>query len=209
MTVMRTILRLFGPVVLLAATASCGDVVRDGRAPVFLVIDSLTGAQGGGTKSGTFSGTLTSDVITNVTSPAPCTTQAPCPTIFNDLGRVTLRLSPKDTTNLASPTTNNQVTITRYHVIYRRADGRSTPGVDVPYAFDGAVTGTVPFNGFVTLTFELVRHIAKEESPLIQLMSSAVVLSTIAEVTFYGTDQVGNAISVTGLMTIDFGNFGD
>ena len=39
-------------------------------------------------------------------------------------------------------------------------------------------------------------------------MSSAVVLSTIAEVTFYGTDQVGNAISATGLMTVEFGDFG-
>jgi len=28
-------------------------------------------------------------------------------------------------------------------------------------------------------------------------------------VTFYGTDRVGNDISVTGSIQVDFGNFGD
>ena len=204
---MRTILQLVGLAVLLAATASCGDVARDGRSPSFLVIDSLLGQQGD-PAAGDFTNPLTSDVITKVTAPLPCKPDAPCPVVFNDLGQVKLRLSPKDTTNLAAPTTNNQVTITRYHVTYRRADGRNTPGVDVPYGFDGAVTGTVPAGGALTAVFELVRHIAKQESPLIQLKLSPRVISTIAEVTFYGTDQVGNAISATGLMTVEFGDFG-
>ena len=39
--------------------------------------------------------------------------------------------------------TNNFITVTRYHVEFRRTDGRNTPGVDVPYAFDGAGTVTV------------------------------------------------------------------
>ena len=47
---------------------------------------------------------------------------------------------------------------------YIRADGRNTPGVDVPYGFDGALTATV--SGSTTVGFELVRHIAKEEAPL-------------------------------------------
>ena len=55
----------------------------------------------------------------------------------------------------------------------------------------------------------LVRHDAKAESPLIQLVSNGVVISTLAEVTFYGTDQVGNQVSVTATIQIDFGNFGD
>ena len=113
------------------------------------------------------------------------------------------------TRHSVAPTTNNEVTITRYHVSYLRADGRNTPGVDVPYAFDGAVTATVPVGNTVILTFELVRHTAKEESPLRQLISSPTIISTIAEVTFYGTDRTGNAISVTGSISIDFGDFGD
>jgi len=73
------------------------------------------------------------------------------------------------------------VTITRYHVEYVRTDGRNTPGVDVPYAFDGATTGTIPINGNITLGFELVRSISKEEAPLVALRTSSAVLSPDAK----------------------------
>ncbi len=192
-------------------SVSCGDVVRQGRAPVFMVVDRLT-ASSGGTTAGTASGTLLSDVLTLVTSPAPCTTSAPCSTIFNDNGTVVLRLVLKDVGTVANPTapsTNNEVTVNRYRVSYRRADGRNTPGVDVPYAFDGAATGTVAVGSTLSLGFEIVRHVAKSEAPLVQLASSPSVISTIADVTFYGSDRVGNDVSVTGSILIDFGNFGD
>jgi hypothetical protein len=188
----------------LAAMVSCGDVIRQGNSPVVLVINSLQGASGGGHNANTFSGTLFSDVQVIVPTPTP---PCPCPTVFSDSGQVSLSLAPKNL-NIA-PTSNNQVTITRYHVEYVRADGRNTPGVDVPYAFDGAATGLVPSTGTVTITFELVRHTAKAESPLAQLVSNPAIIYTIAQVTFYGTDLVGNAISVTGSIAVDFGNFGD
>jgi hypothetical protein len=187
---------------------SCGDVVRDGRSPVYLVIDTLGAARGGPTDA-EFTGTLLSDVITNVTEPEPCSEDAPCPTIFNDTGEVTLRLVPKSLDTGTAPSLNNEVTITRYRVTYRRADGRNTQGVDVPYAFDGAVTGTVPAEGTLTLVFELVRHAAKAEPPLRQLAFTFSSIATITDVTFYGRDRVGNEISVTGSILIEFGNFGD
>jgi hypothetical protein len=190
-----------------AATVSCGDVVRDGRSPVYLVLDELGAVRGGSDAEPT--GILHSDVITNVTEPAPCTEDAPCPTIFPDLGTATLRISPKDLGAGVAPSLNNEVTINRYRVVYRRADGRNTPGADVPYAFDGAVTGTVPVAGSRTFVFELVRHAAKAEAPLRQLVFSPTFITTIGEVTFYGRDQVGNEISVTGSILIEFGNFGD
>ncbi len=183
--------RLAGLAAVLAVSISCGDVVRQGNSPVFLTIETLQASPGNET---TFSDTLLSDVDTNGT-------------IFNDVGRVTLSLTPKDFT--VAPTTNNQVTIRRYRVVYRRADGRNTAGLDVPYGFDGGVTGTVPPSGTLTLEFELVRHVAKGQPPLLVLSENPVVISSIAEVTFYGTDQVGNAISVTGSILIDFGNFAD
>ncbi len=34
-------------------------------------------------------------------------------------------------------------------------------------------------------------------------------LEAICDVTFYGQDQVGNEINVTGSILIEFGNFGD
>ena len=200
----RTIRRLVAVLGLLTTTA-CGDVVREGRSPVFLVIDSLQAAQGN--KPTTLGNPLISDVITNIITPAPCSAATPCPTVFNDLGSVAFRLAPKDVS--VAPTTNNQVTISRYHVGYRRADGRNTPGLDVPYGFDGAITGTIPPTGTATFGFELVRSIAKSEPPLLQLASNFVLINAIADVTFYGRDQVGNDISVSGSISVEFGNFGD
>jgi len=34
-------------------------------------------------------------------------------------------------------------------------------------------------------------------------------ISTIAEITFYGHDQNGNEVSVTGRMDVQFGDFAD
>jgi len=201
-----TIRRLIVSLAVLAATSACGDVAREGRSPVYLVIDSFQAAPGN--KLTPLVNPLFSDVITNVTSPAPCSATAPCPTWFNDIGSVVLHLVPKDIS--IAPTTNNQVTISRYHVAYKRADGRNTPGVDVPYGFDGALTWTVPPTGTVTAGFELVRNIAKKETPLVQLIANPqIIITVIADVTFYGRDQVGNDISVTGSISIEFGNFGD
>src|SRR5262245_18678845 len=170
-------------------STSCGDVVRLGKAPVFLVIDTFN-AIAGGTSAGEPSGVLHSDVITNVTTP-PCSVAVPCPTVFSDSAQVVLRIVPKDIGTPLNPTeltTNNEVTITRYRVIYRRADGRNIQGVDVPYGFDGAATGTVPAGGTLTLNIELVRHVAKMEPPLASLRVSPTILATIAEVTFFGRD---------------------
>jgi hypothetical protein len=203
-------MRFIGVAAIVAASISCGDVVRTGRAPVYLVINSLQAAQGN--HPTTLVSNLLSDVITNVSSPAPCSTTSPCPTVFNDLGSAQLRLSLKDIgspSTPSQPTSNNDVTITRIHINYRRADGRNTPGVDVPYPWDAASTITVPSTGTATIAFELVRHASKEESPLIQLRSSPSIINTITEVTFYGRDQAGNEVQVTGLIQIDFGNFGD
>jgi hypothetical protein len=195
---------------LAASSVSCGDVVRQGKSPVYLVISAL-GASRGGASSTEFGGTLHSDVLTNVITPAPCSPDSPCPTIFPDLGQVVLRISPKDIGGVtpAQPSLNNEVTVNRYRIVYRRADGRNTPGVDVPYPFDGAATGTVPAIGTLTMTFEIVRHVAKMEAPLRQLAVNATIITTIADVTFYGRDQVGNEVSTTGSILIDFGNFGD
>jgi hypothetical protein len=199
--------RLLAAIVLVAATSACGDVIRQGKAPVVIVVDSFKGAPGGGFGAGTFTDNLRSDVIVNAISPAPCTAAAPCATVYDDSGQVTMHLAPKDIA--IEPTSNNQVTITRYHVSFRRADGRNTQGVDVPFGFDGAVTGTIPPTGTLTLAFELVRHVAKGESPLAQLRTSPNIINTIADVTFYGTDLVGNAVTAAASMSIEFGNFGD
>jgi hypothetical protein len=206
---MRNLTRFLALAGLIGTTASCGDVVRNGRAPSYLVVDSIAGLRGAVTQ-GTPSSTLISDVITNVSTPPPCTQAAPCPTIFGDSGQAVMHVALKDAgtgpTALA-PSEVNAITITRYRVDYVRADGRNTPGVDVPYGFDGAVTVTV--SAQTTFGFQLVRVVAKEETPLRQLRTSSSFITALARVTFYGHDQAGNEVTATGSIQIDFGNYGD
>jgi hypothetical protein len=209
MTRMQRLTRISLLVAIVAASVSCGDVVRTGRASSYLVIDSLAGIRGAAT-IGTPTTTLTSDVITNVTSPSPCTTDTPCPTVFGDLGQAVMHIVMKDEGSI-SPTTASQVnsiTLSRYHVEYSRADGRNTQGVEVPYAFDGTLTVTVS-TATTTFGFTLVRVQAKDEPPLVQLRTNPQTVTEFAKVTFYGSDQAGNQVTVSGNILINFGNFGD
>ena len=88
--------------VVVAASTSCGDVVRSSRAPVLLTINSLAGIRGGPT-AGVAAGFLLSDVLTLVTSPAPCTQASPCATVFDDTGDAQLSISLKDQGTTTAP----------------------------------------------------------------------------------------------------------
>jgi hypothetical protein len=195
-------IRLVTAVVLTIASASCGDVVRQGTASSYLVISTLEGASGADpTKFGT---NVFSDVITINKDDGTAT-------IFEDPGRVTFKLGMKDPGSAGTavtPTQNNWITLSQYHVQYVRSDGHNVEGVDVPYAFDGGMTGTV---GTADLTggFMVVRSQAKQEAPLAALQTNPIAISTIAKVTFYGRDQTGREVSVTGSIDVTFANYGD
>ena len=198
--------------VLAGAGAGCGEYVRSqGRSPSMVVITALEGASGADPDA--FGGTLSSDVITVLAcTPPGSSAEMACPTIYGDAGRVSMRLVLKDPGSSGFPTTPsalNQVVIERYRVAYERTDGRNAQGVDVPYAFESAVTFTVPSDAVVTFGFLLVRNTAKAEAPLAALRSSSVMLSTIATITFYGRDLAGNEVIATGRIGVTFGNFGD
>jgi|SRR5689334_19854362 len=202
----RTITRVLTAATLVASATSCGNVVRSSRAPAMLVVNSLSATRGQA-QGGTAVASLASDVLTLVTTGGTCSTTNPCPTIFTDSGTITLSLAAKD---IATPlTSNNQVTVNRVHVSYRRTDGRNTEGVDVPFSFDTASTATVGISGTTAVSFTIVRIQAKQESPLVELVNSGNFISTIADVTVSGTDIVGNAVSVTGSIGVTFGNWGD
>ena len=59
-------------------------------------------------------------------------------TVVNDNVKLTRRIRTEEP--VGACTAINAVTLTRYHVDYRRTDGRNTPGVDVPYSFDGGLS---------------------------------------------------------------------
>jgi hypothetical protein len=57
-----------------------------------------------------------------------------------------------------------------------------------------------------------VRVQAKNEAPLLQLItggSPAGAISTLADVTFYGQDQTGREVTISGTIAVDFANWGD
>ncbi|MEX1130231.1 MAG: hypothetical protein WD227_03310 [Vicinamibacterales bacterium] len=169
---------------LILASVSCGDMARQGTGSSYLVITSLRGATGDD---------LRSDVITNGT-------------IFADSASVAFSLVLKDPGGPPlSPA--NHITVNRYRVKFIRSDGRNTEGVDVPYAFDGAFTITVP--GASSANFTLVRAQAKAEAPLGALVNNLLVISTIAQITFYGHDQTGREVLVTGQIGVHFADWAD
>lgn len=169
------------------ALASCSEMTRTGQASSYLVIERLTG----GTDN---SGTVESDVVSDEGG------------VLQDPGQATLTLQMKDVEG-RGPSPVNSITITQYRVEYVRSDGRNVQGVDVPYAFSSGVTVTV--DGSATVPFTLVRAQAKHEAPLRALAGhgSAQHINTVARVTFYGHDQTGREVSVTGNIEVSFADW--
>ncbi len=188
---------VIGAGVLLGACVN--DNLTSSRSSSILVIDRI-GAARGGTNEDPTPTFLQSDVLTDGD-------------VFDDIGRVTTRLALKDPgtpENPTSPTSANYVTVTRYRVAYRRSDGRHTPGVDVPFPIDGAVTFTT-VTGTQSAEFILVRSSAKLEAPLRALADGggAIVINATAEITFYGTDQTGATVEAAGTISVNFSDWAD
>jgi hypothetical protein len=175
------------------------ETTREGRSPAYVIVNSVEGASGA--EPDQFGVPLKSDVETKGS-------------VFNDLGQAEMVLALRDIGQPGSPTeptSNNAVTFTRYHVEFKRTDGRQTPGVDVPYPFDGAVTATVAGVSAITVPFEAVRVQAKLEPPLRAMAGggNAVAISTLAEVTFFGRDQAGNEVIARGTLQVNFADWAD
>jgi len=180
----------------LAGGAGCGNT--DSNSPSFIMVDTLTAQRG-----------CTNDPIANSLQSDVYTLGSPC----EDTGAITLRLGLRDPGSIGGailPGPINYVSVTHYRVIYSRSDGHNTPGVDVPYPIEGGMSFTV-LPGANSGTFVLVRAQAKLEAPLRGLigLGAQAVISTIAEVTVYGTDQANNTVSATGYITVTFADWAD
>jgi hypothetical protein len=194
-----------------AGPAGCTSVQLDSRSSSYPIVDSMSAAAGA--RSSDFQQSLQSDVATIVqrTVNGEVVDQT---TIFEDVGRVTMRLAMRDPGSTAQPTMPtpaNAITFRRYHVDYLRSDGRAVSGLDVPYAFDDEVTFSVTGDSSVVATFVLVRAQAKQEPPLRALRGGggAQTISTIARVTFYGADQAGRPVSITAGIGVHFSDWLD
>jgi hypothetical protein len=198
-------------VALVCAGSACAKRQLEGQSNSIAVVDGIFGANGA--KPTEFSGTLASDVLTFMKK--TINNQQVCvATIFEDSGRATMHLALKDPGSVEFPTfpsPANTITFTRYRLNYRRADGRSEPGVDVPYPIDGAMTISLVGGNVSIGQLTLVRAQAKQEAPLKALVGNGgrISIATIGELTFYGSDQTGRAVVAEGFINITFSDWAD
>lgn len=181
---------LASALVALVALSGCTSPAKQSDTASYLTVLSLTAASGADT-AGTFTPTLASDVLTFGTT-------------YADPAMATFQLSFKDPST--APTPVNFITIQHYRVRYIS----STSG-PVPEPFEGAMTFTVTNSVTSSGPFTLVRAQAKSVAPLAPLagQGGTQALPVTAEVTFEGTDQNGRAVSVTGAIGINFGDWAD
>jgi hypothetical protein len=181
--------------VAVAGLASCtaGHATQD-NAPVILRIVSINGG-----------GPLISDV-------------SEAGVVTANIVEVTVAVRAKNP-GVVTPQVNMAVFMQRYEVVYTRSDGRNVPGVDVPFAISGPLSGVVDVadsGQTLALPVEVVRIQQKLEPPLRNLRGpvpdslggSAIALTVVATVTVYGSTTVGQVVSDTAQLQIDFADFG-
>jgi hypothetical protein len=105
----------------------------------------------------------------------------------------------------------SSILVERYVVSYIRSDGKTLEGVDVPYAFEGAMSALVEVDAEQSVSFIIVRAIAKLEPPLVDLAQGRGEgqLNVTAKIDFYGKDTLGNAVKATGYLSIFFADYAE
>jgi len=167
--------------------AGCSaDYVENSQAPVILRITSIN--------SGSL---LESDVKTGSTDNYVCP----------DSVEVGVAVRPKNP-NATIVQNAGDIFLKRYEVRYTRTDGRAVEGVDVPYRVSGLLSAVVVNDGNATVFLEVVRRQAKLEPPLSQI-DGAQIVTMFAEVTLFGENVVGNGVSASGQLQLNFLNVVD
>lgn len=185
--------------VLVFALSACNPLEKKTDAMSYLQILALQGNDAAGT-AGDFidSDVLFQDPTTGAES------------IIADAATVTLTASMLDPDPLMGISPYADVELTGYTVTYTRSDGKNTPGVDVPYPIDGSMTGLVEIGSQSSFSFVIVRELAKNEPPLLDLLQAttrAEGITVTAKVDIYGHDLTGAQVKTTGYISITFANF--
>lgn len=109
------------------------------------------------------------------------------------------------------PSIYSNIFVDRYVVSYIRSDGKSQEGVDVPYSFEGAMSALVVVDSEESVSFIIVRAIAKLEPPLVDMAQGRGEgqLNVTAKIDFYGKDTVGNSVKATGYLSIFFADYAE
>jgi len=196
MRIKSILMAVFLTVILLDFPA-CNKLENLSESGSALIVTLITGTDLQGNPG---SNTIFSDVITSTGS------------IINDTAAATLTtvlLDPTQTTG----TFYQDIIVDQVDVEYTRSDiPGAQPGVDVPFGFTQKVYVRVAVGDIIEMPFVLVQHVAKLESPLVELINlgQEVVLKMEAKCTFYGKDVGGHRVAtVVGHVSVWFANFAD
>ncbi|MCI0414829.1 hypothetical protein L0222_18795 [bacterium] len=186
---------------------ACTEVEDSSESASLLVVSEVTGVPGGeGEEDGV---PLLSDTCDNandeIQDPAFCA-------VFNDNAEVTfdnhyLQIGPGAGFN---PSFMNDIIVTQFRVDFVRPNNRNTPGVDVPFGIDGTMNVRVNVDSTASGSILIVRHVAKREPPLAQLVFGGEdVLTANAQMRFFGHDIAGRNVTAVGLLEVHFANFAE
>jgi hypothetical protein len=131
-------------------------------------------------------------------------------TITDDVAKASLGASMLAPNPPAGTSQYNDIQLDKIVISYSRTDGRSSEGVDVPYAFEQNVSQVIRIGQQATVSFIIVRATAKQEPPLVGLQAGVgrgEVLYTNAKIVFYGHDLAGKTVTATGYLPVDFSDF--
>jgi hypothetical protein len=180
--------------------AACNPIETSSQSATVLKVASLTGFD--------LKGSVQNYVLSDVLYVSPDTGAQ---SWVADPAQVTFSAVLLDPKSINGASTMNDILVTRYVVTFQRADGRNSQGVDVPYSFEGTMSVLVPIGTATAATFILVREIAKQEPPLLNLESALPGdgLYVTAQVDFYGRDGANKLVKATGYVPVTFANYGN
>ena len=194
-----SILKILVILPLILTFFTCNPIENETKSASRLIIEGLVGTD----MEGTEANYLQSDVLYEDPQDPTSTT------IYADAAKVIFRAELLDPNSVTGPSYMNNITVTRYVVTYTRSDGKNSEGVDVPYTFEGYLSTQVAIDSTSTISFIIVREVAKNEPPLVDLVfgTEEGVIEATAKVDFYGHDQANRNVHATGYLTIFFANY--
>jgi len=179
---------------ILLTLSACNPIEDETKSGSILVIEKIQGQD----YEGNAADFLQSDIIKNSA-------------VYADAATVIFRAATLDPKPILGASQYNDIVVTKYTVSYSRSDGKNTPGVDVPLPFEGSLSALVRVGSSTSVSFVVVREVAKMEPPLVALAEGRAegVLQVTAKIDFYGHDLANRNVKATGYLAIYFANYVD
>jgi len=197
---MKNVLKLMVIVPVLFLLFSCNPLEDDSKSDSLLLVVSIVGTDIEDSEANF----LESDVVDTDSNGNA--------TVADDAAVVTFTARTLNPNPLFDdPSIYSNIFVERYVVSYIRSDGRSMEGVDVPYSFEGAMSALVEVDSEESVSFIIVRAIAKLEPPLVDMAKGRGEgqLNVKAKIDFYGKDTLGNSVKATGYLSIFFADYAE